>query len=624
MLDGLRDFAKSWPGKILGAFLLVGVAGFGINNVIVDLGSNTVARVGDEEINSREFLRAYQNQANRIAQQIGSVPTASQAEAMGIPTAVILGLSEGAALDTLSAQFSMGVSESKLAQLLREDPSFHGTLGTFEPALFTQVLQSAGWTEAEYFEARSAEARRDQLTTALFADADMPEVAADLINDYATATRTIDYIVLSGTSIETPEAPTEDELVAYLEENQADFRTVETRTVKLLDLSLASLAATKEISPEAVQAEYEATKASLTTPERRTIEQVSLATPELHAQFEAGLADGTDFATLVAGAGLTASNLGTLTQAEITDTRLASAAFGLPEGGFAIIEGIGGQRAVHVAQIEEAREPTLEEARDDIVARLAQDEARDEINDVLDQIEELRAAFQPIDQIAERFGLPVYEADVTAGGAELAVLPNLAAEDYARVSQAIFAAEQDRLIPSIPLSGSAHVWFDLEQVEPARDQTLDEVRAEVEAAIAAERIDAALAAKAEDIVARLEAGEALADIGFELSAFPQLSAPFTRFGSEDGLVDGTMASAAFAGGPGHAGAVLNESGEQVVFQVVDTAEPTTPLDDVALESINAEARAGLTSEFVAAVREDAGLRINQQALNQLLVQNYGQ
>src|SRR5690606_7630236 len=114
--------------------------------------SNTVARVGNEEINSREFLRAYQSQANAVAQQLGSTPTASQAEAMGIPTAVLLGLSEGAALDTLADQFSLGVSDAKLGQMLREDPSFHGTLGTFEPALFTQVLQSAGWTEAEYFE----------------------------------------------------------------------------------------------------------------------------------------------------------------------------------------------------------------------------------------------------------------------------------------------------------------------------------------------------------------------------------------------------------------------------------------------------------------------------------------
>ena len=60
----------------MGGFLLVGLAGFGINNVIADLGSNTVAKVGGEDITSRQFLRAYQNQLNQVAQQIGSVPTA--------------------------------------------------------------------------------------------------------------------------------------------------------------------------------------------------------------------------------------------------------------------------------------------------------------------------------------------------------------------------------------------------------------------------------------------------------------------------------------------------------------------------------------------------------------------
>ena len=144
------------------------------------------------------------------------------------------------------------------------------------------------------------------------------------------------------------------------------------------------------------------------------------------------------------------------------------------------------------------------------------------------------------------------------------------------------------------------------------------------APITEERVNNALLAKAEEIVTRLESGEALADVGFELNALPQLSPPFTRFGSEDGLIDGTVAAAAFAGGPDHAGSVVNEAGEVVVFQVVDTAAPAAPLEAEAIESLDAEARSGLQSEFVAAVRDDAGLKVNQQALNQLLVQNYGQ
>src|SRR5690606_9041888 len=119
--------------------------------------------------------------------------------------------------------------------------------------------------------------------------------------------------------------------------------------------------------------------------------------------FEQGLAAGTDFATLASEAGVTPSSLGTLARSQVTDSRLAEAAFGLPEGGFAIIGGIGGQRAVHVSAIESQGEPTLEEARADIITRLGTNAAREEISDILDQIEELRAAFQPLDEIGERF-----------------------------------------------------------------------------------------------------------------------------------------------------------------------------------------------------------------------------
>lgn len=624
MLDGLRAFAKSWPGKILGGFLLVGVAGFGINNVIIDLGSSTVARVGDEEISSQQFLRSYQSRIGAFSQQLGSVPTASQAEAFGIPTAVLMNLSEGAALDTLANQFSLGVSDARLAQMLREDPSFFGTLGTFEPGIFTQTLQSAGWTEAEYFEARADEARRTQLLNSLFANAGLPTVAADLLTKYASTTRTIDYLALTDATIETPAAPTEEELAAYLAERQAEFRTVETRTVRLLDLSLASLAATKTFTEEEIAAEYEAVRESLTTPERRTIEQVALNTPELQAQFEEGLAAGTDFATLVAEAGLTPSSLGTLAQSGITDTTLATTAFGLAQGEFAVIPGIGGQRAVHVSAIEPAGAPTLEDSRDDIVTRLGTAAARTEINDVLDAIEELRAAFTPIEEIAERFNLEIYELDVSATGTELSALPNLQAEDQSRVAQAIYQAREGALTPAIPLTGNANVWFDLVSINAARDQTLDEVRDQIVTAITEERTNNALLALGEDLVARLDAGEELIDVATGLNLFPQISPPFTRFGSDDGTIDPTLAAAAFAGGPDHNGSTVNESGEFIVFAVTNNAAPSDGLAQDVVASLEDEARTGLENEFVAAVRDDAGLRINQQALTQLLVNNYGQ
>jgi peptidyl-prolyl cis-trans isomerase D len=623
MLDSLRVFAKSWPGKVMGAFLLVGVAGFGINNVITDLGTNTVARVGDEEINSREFLRAYQNQLNEVAQQLGSFPTAEEAVNLGIPSMVLQNLAQDAALNRLATGFGLGVSEQKLSDMLRADPSFHNALGTFTPENFNQVLQMSGLTEAEYFEDQSDAARRQQLILSLFGDTALPETASSLINRYVADQRTIDYFALGETNIETPAAPTEAELAAYLAEHQAEFRTVETRNVQMLRLSAAELAATKTISEEAIAAEYERTKANLTRAERRTIQQVVLNADQV-AAFEAGLAAGTPFETLVAEAGIAPTDLGTLAQADITDANLATAAFGLQQGDFALIDGVAGKRAVHVSAIEAGGVPALEDVREQISETLALAEARNELGDVQDQIEELRAAFRPLTEIAERFGLDLYEADVTAGGAELTVIPDLAAEDSPRVAQAIFKADEGALTAAVPLAGNGNLWFDLNTIEPARDQTLDEVRDAVAEALTTERTNNAILAAQADAVARLDNGEALADIAASYNVFPQISAPFTRFGSEDGTIDGAVASAAFAGDENHHGSAVSQGGEFIVFEVTDLTPATGPLEEAANASLENEARIGLYGDFVSAVRDDAGLRINQQALSQALALNTGQ
>jgi peptidyl-prolyl cis-trans isomerase D len=620
MLDSLRGFAKSWPGKIMGAFLLVGVAGFGINNVITDLGTNTVARVGDEEINSREFLRAYQSQINRVAQQIGSVPTAQEAVSLGIPGAVLQNLAQDAALNQMANRFGLGVSEEKLGEMLREDPSFQGTLGTFDPSAFTQVLQMSGLTESEYFEEQADAARRQQLVLSLFGDTKLPSTASSLVNRYAADQRTVDYFVLTENNIPPPPAPTEEELAAYLSEHQSEFRTVETRNVQMLRLSPAELAATKTISDDAIAAEYERTKASLSKPERRTIQQVVL-NPDQVAAFEAGLAAGTPFETLVAEAGLTPTELGTLAQADIQDASLANAAFSVPQGGFVLIEGVAGKRAIHVSAIEAGGAPSFEEARAQIAQNLALAEARNELADVQDQIEELRAAFRPLTEIAERFGLPIYEADVTAAGSELTVIPDLAAEDVPRVSQAIFRATEGQLTPSVQLAGNGNLYFDLNRIDPARDQTLDEVREQVAQALTTERTNDALQAAASDAVARLDRGEALADIAASFSVFPQLSQPFTRFGNEDGGIDGSVASAVFAGGPDHHGQAVSQAGEFIVFDVVDVRVAEGNLAEQANASLENEVRVGLYGEFVTAVRDEIGLRTNQQALQQVLSLN---
>ncbi len=69
---------------------------------------------------------------------------------------------------------------------------------------------------------------------------------------------------------------------------------------------------------------------------------------------------------------------------------------------------------------------------------------------------------------------------------------------------------------------------------------------------------------------------------------------------------------------------MSQAGEFLVFAVTDLTPAEGPLEEAAQASIENEARIGIYGDFVSAVRDDAGLRINQQALQQALALNTGQ
>jgi peptidyl-prolyl cis-trans isomerase D len=359
------------------------------------------------------------------------------------------------------------------------------------------------------------------------------------------------------------------------------------------------------------------------TPERRAIQQVALSTPELEQAFTEGEAAGTPVSQLVAAAGVTPTDLGLRAQSEVTDASLATAAFALTgTDDVAIISGIGGaKRAIYVSEIQPAHQETLDEAREEIVRKLSTEVARGEIADMLDQIEELRAAFRPLSEIAERFNLKVATVAVTAGGAELAET-EVPADARTTVATAIFRAEQGALTPAVSLGSNRNVWFDLKSVEAARDQTLDEVRDQLIETWTAQKTSEALTTEVAITLDKIRAGMSLVDAAAEINQYPVPSLPMGREGDGTPVLNPAGAEAIFAGGEGHFGAAVNGDGDQVVFQVVEI----TPADAGAVtpavqQFVENSMNDGIDGDFQQGLLDMKSLRINRQALTNLLTLN---
>ena len=116
MLDALRRFGRTFVGKLVGVLLIIGLAGFGISNVIFDLGSNTIAKVGGEDVSTQRIHARISAAIKPGLADLGYVPTAEQALQLGVPSAVILRLASEASINQTAEKLGLGVSDAKLAR----------------------------------------------------------------------------------------------------------------------------------------------------------------------------------------------------------------------------------------------------------------------------------------------------------------------------------------------------------------------------------------------------------------------------------------------------------------------------------------------------------------------------
>jgi peptidyl-prolyl cis-trans isomerase D len=122
---------------------------------------------------------------------------------------------------------------------------------------------------------------------------------------------------------------------------------------------------------------------------------------------------------------------------------------------------------------------------------------------------------------------------------------------------------------------------------------------------------------AEDMVADIDAGTDLFTVAAENGQTPQTSAPFTR-NTATAALDPQVAQAAFQGGEGYAGYVPTQDGGMVVFQVTEVTPASADATSQVAQSLEISFADLIFANFVEGLRQDVGIRINEEALNRVI------
>jgi peptidyl-prolyl cis-trans isomerase D len=628
MLRGIHNATSTWLGKAVMAVvmggLIISFAIWGIGDIFRGFGLNSAIKIGNTEISIEQFRQFYNDRLQQLSRQAGRPITPDQARALGIDRQVLGQLVAETTLDEQTKALRLGISNAEIASRITSDPNFHGINGQFDRDRFEQVIRQAGFTEGRFVEEQRRMILRRQIALSVGGDFRVPGTAMAAINQYQNEKRAIEYLALGPAQAGEIPAPTPEVLSKFFEERKVLFRAPEYRKITLLSMSPADLAKPDTVSDADAKTYFEQNKANYGSPERRELHQIVFPKPEEAATAQERIAKGASFADIAKERGLKDSDtdVGMVTKAGIIDPPVADAAFALKSGEVsAPVKGRFGTVLLQVGKIEPGNQKTYEEVAPQIKREIAESRAKTEIGNLRDKFEDERAAGSTLAETAKKLGLKsrtIEAVDRSGRGPDSKPITELP-----KTPDAIAAAfSSDVGVDNDPLQlpNGGYLWYDVTGITPARDRTLDEVKDQVETRWRDDEIAKRLKAKADDMVGKLKAGTALAQLATD-TGLKVVTATDLQRGKPGGFAPAKLVEAAFKTQkdvPGSAEG--DQEAARFVFRVTDVVDP--PLDPVASKTIATSLLNSYTDDIVGAyvtqLESDFGVTLNQQALNQVI------
>ncbi len=626
MLRGMRLAGQSLVGKIIATvlfgFLILSFAVWGIGDIFRTTPPSVVAQVGKTSISVDQMRIAYTNELQRLGRQFRTVITPEQARTFGLDQRVLATLVRDAVMSEQSKAIGLGISDQAVARSIMEDPNFRGADGQFSRALFDQALRNASLNEPGFLREQRGAITRIHLAEAIAGDLTVPVAAQDAFHRYANERRAAAYFVLTREMAGDIQAPSNEQLQNFYNERKTSFQAPEYRAVSVLAVNAASLAKPEAITDADARAAYELEKAKFGTPERRTIQQITFPTQAEADAAAAKIKEGATFEAIAAERAVPAGDLelGTFTKAEMLDQAVASAAFALSKDAVsAPIAGRFGPVIVRVTDIQPEVVRPFEEVAAQIRTELAQSRAKAQIDNVHDAIEDQRASARPLADIAKEKGLALLQIPATDNGGRDKAGNVIDLPEREALLRAIFASDIGADNEPVRIPSGGYVWYDVTGIDPAREKTLDEIRDQVASLWRDEQVAQRLSEKARAMTERLDKGDSIEAVAKDATATVKSADDLTRNAAKDDL-SAEAVNRIFAVPVAKAGNVANGTGTRAVFKVTAATVPPFATTTQEAAQIATQLKTGmgddLISEYIAQIRQDLGVTINQQALRQ--------
>ena len=409
-MDKLRDFLKSWPGRILLILCLSPLALLGIESYFQgNVDPNQIAQVGEASVGLSEYQNAVNNRRSEILDQIDD---ASLLNEDVLHEQVLKGLIDRTLLEQQAGKLGMTVSDETINRLLRQEDAFKDENGEFSNAQFSNFLRQRGMNKNQLFAEFRNQLSLDQLNASIVGTAIYPMKAVNQLIDLQLESRDIWLHRFNWQDYQQQVKLSKSDIQAYYDANQETLKSDAMVDLAYIQLSPAIIKVDK-VTEEELQQQYESYKQGLAVVDERNISQILLTGDDAKARaskIKDRLDKGESFVALAKAesddpSGANGGDIGLFNASVFGNDAAAveSALQGLSVGDVTPpIKTSFGYQIFTVTEDNGSKIPSLESMRDELTAKAKEYKRQSIYADKVTSINDLAADGFSIEDIAQQ------------------------------------------------------------------------------------------------------------------------------------------------------------------------------------------------------------------------------
>ncbi len=497
MLQTMRNNAQGIIAKIIVGFIIIVFALWGVESIVnLGGGERPVATVGDYEITRVQVQQKVAEQKNQLRRQFGDQYDEGLFNEKFLEQSAVEQLINERVAQTQADKLDLYASTSEIDQMIINTPAFQ-TAGEFDKEQFQLVLRMNGYSVAQYRAMLADSVRQNQVRAAFMLSTIDTPFEMQLRQALENEQRTFAYATVNASDFTDVVEVSDEDIQAYYDENVSRFLTPERARIRYVLLSREMIQDGQEVTDEDLEIAYSDYVADLSANEQRESAHILFLTEdrseaeaiELAEAARVRLDNGESFAAVAAdvsedgGSADMGGSLG-INPRGAFDPAFDEALFALEEGdvsGPVVTE--FGVHLIKAISVEAVDTPALADVRDELVDVVKAEKAGFLFAERSQELANSAFSAETIEELAENSGLTVLESDYftqTAG-------TGIAEADQIRRTAFDENMKLDRELSDLVEVEQGSLVFVVDDYQDARAKPLEEVRAQVVAALTSQK-----------------------------------------------------------------------------------------------------------------------------------------